>query len=366
MWYKSVARPIFFRMDPETAHNLTFSVAEWMGEFAATRSLCRHLAGAPDPILKTTALGLDFPSPIGTAAGFDKNGRLVRILPELGFGFMEVGSATARRSDGNPKPRMFRLPEDQALINRMGLNNHGAEALAERLGSIGAPSIPLGINVAKTHDPSILGDAALRDYETSVRVLAPHAAYIALNVSCPNTEEGKTFEEPTALNDLLSATTCDKPRLVKFSSDISEANLLPLLEICETHNVAGYIAVNTSTDRSSLRTTPERLTQIGKGGVSGGPLRANALRVLHLIRKNVPASRTVISVGGIFTLEDVIERLTAGANLLQIYTALVYEGPFLASRLNTDLASWLRNQGLTLTTISQRDRTAVPADIGGK
>jgi len=337
-------------MDPETAHNLTFSLAEHLGEYSSTRALARAIAGKSDPRLSTTVLGHSFPSPIGTAAGFDKNGRLIRILPELGFGFMEVGSATANASEGNARPRMFRLPQDQALINRMGLNNHGAAALAEKLRTSPPSAIPLGINVAKTHDPKILGDAALRDYATSVSLLAPHAAYIALNVSCPNTEEGKTFEEPQALRELLDAVGCDVPMLVKFSSDIQERELLPLLEICEDHNVAGYIAVNTSTDRSSLITPAHVLETIGRGGVSGRPLASDAMRVLSVIRANTPAHRTVISVGGISTTEDVLLRLEAGANLVELYTALVYEGPMLVARMNRELSSWLEREGTTLET----------------
>lgn len=350
MWYKSVVRPLFFRMDPETAHNLTFSVAERLGGYTSTRAIARAIAGVPDPRLSTTVLGHSFPSPIGTAAGFDKNGRLIRILPELGFGFMEVGSATANASEGNARPRLFRLPQDQALINRMGLNNHGAAALAQKLSTSPPSAIPLGINVAKTHDPKILGDAALRDYATSVSLLAPHAAYIALNVSCPNTEEGKTFEEPQALRELLDAVRCDAPMLVKFSSDIQDRDLLPLLEICEDHDVAGYIAVNTSIDRSSLITPAHLLESIGRGGLSGAPLRSDAQRVLNVIRQNTPATRTVISVGGISTTEDVLTRLEAGANLVQLYTALVYEGPMLVARMNRELASWLEREGTTLET----------------
>jgi dihydroorotate dehydrogenase len=321
-----------------------------MGAHTLTRSLTRSIAGQTDARLARTVLGHRFPSPIGTAAGFDKNGRLIRILPELGFGFMEVGSATAVASPGNARPRMFRLPQDQALINRMGLNNHGAEALATTLRAAPASSVPIGVNVAKTHDPKILGDAAIRDYATSVRLLAPHAAYIALNVSCPNTEEGKTFEEPQALRELLDAVSTEVPLLVKFSSDIQERDLLPLLEICESHNIAGYIAVNTSTDRSSLITPAHQLETIGRGGLSGKPLRSDAMRVLNVIRENTPAKRTVISVGGISTTEDVLGRLEAGADLVQIYTALVYEGPMLVARMNRELASWLEREGTTLET----------------
>lgn len=350
MWYKSIVRPLLFRLDPETAHDLTFSLAERLGGHSTTRALVRRSAGLPDPRLNTTVLGHPFPSPIGTAAGFDKNGRLIRILPELGFGFMEVGSATAQASAGNARPRMFRLPQDQALINRMGLNNHGAAALAEKLRTSPSSPIPLGVNVAKTHDPKIQGDAALRDYATSVSLLAPHAAYIALNVSCPNTEEGKTFEEPQALRDLLDAVRSDAPILVKFSSDIQERELIPLLDICEEHGVSGYVAVNTSTDRSSLITPVHTLESIGRGGLSGRPLASDAMRVLRAIRAHVPKEKCILSVGGISTAKDVMVRLEAGADLVQIYTAMVYEGPLLVSRLNRELSHWLDREGTTLET----------------
>lgn len=349
MWYKSVARPLLFRMDPENAHELTFSMAERLGNSTLMRRMLRFMAGKPANILSTSHFGVDFPSPIGTAAGFDKNARLTHVLPSLGFGFMEIGSATALPSKGNSKPRLFRLPQDQALINRMGLNNDGAEALAKKLMNVARFDVPLGINIAKTHDPRILGDAAVQDYATSVRLLAPYASYIALNVSCPNTEEGKTFEDLRALKSLLSAIETEKPVLVKFSADITKKALIPLIDICETYGVAGYVAVNTSLDRSSLITPVHKLEVIGKGGLSGRPLKSDATRLLRLIRDHTAPERTIISVGGISTVEDVIERLSSGADLVQLYTALIYEGPMLVARLNRRLADWLHLQGTTLS-----------------
>lgn len=349
MWYKSVARPLLFRMDPENAHELTFSVAERLGDLSMMRTILRSMTGKPAQNLSSSHFGVEFPSPIGTAAGFDKNARLTHVLPSLGFGFMEIGSATALPSQGNPKPRLFRLPQDQALINRMGLNNDGADILAQKLKKESEFEIPLGINIAKTHDPRILGDAAVQDYATSVRLLAPYASYIALNVSCPNTEEGKTFEDLNALNSLLGAIETDKPVLVKFSADITKKALIPLIESCETYGVAGYVAVNTSLDRSSLITPVHKLEGIGKGGLSGKPLKSDATRILRLLRDHSAPERTIISVGGISSVEDVIERLSAGADLVQLYTALIYEGPMLVARLNRELADWLERQGTTLT-----------------
>lgn len=356
MWYKSVARPLLFRMDPENAHELTFSMAERMGRSSMMRSVIRSLAGEPARNLSTSHFGVEFPSPIGTAAGFDKNARLTHVLPSLGYGFMEIGSATALPSKGNPKPRLFRLPQDQALINRMGLNNDGAEALALKLMNQPGFEVPLGINIAKTHDPRILGDAAVQDYATSVRLLAPYSSYIALNVSCPNTEEGKTFEDVNALKSLFGAIETDKPVLVKFSADITKKALIPLIDVCETFGVAGYVAVNTSLDRSSLITPVHKLEVIGKGGLSGRPLKSDATRLLRLIRDHSAPERTIISVGGISTVEDVIERLSAGADLVQLYTALIFEGPMLVAKLNRQLADWLKQQGTTLTEFIRAER----------
>ncbi|MEL6716919.1 MAG: dihydroorotate dehydrogenase 2, partial [Planctomycetota bacterium] len=236
------------------------------------------------------AFGLDFENPIGVAAGLDKNAELVPLWTQIGCGFSEVGSVTARPSDGNPRPRAFRLPLDEALVNRMGLNNQGAARVAERIAALGPKRTrPLAINVAKTHDPAILGDAALDDFAESTQALLPLADVLVLNVSCPNTAEGKTFEDPGALDALLERVMAVReglglgtPVLVKLSpppaADFDPGPVDELIDLSRSRGVAGFVATNTASDRAGLERTPDReVDAIGRGGLSGAPLRARAL-----------------------------------------------------------------------------------------
>jgi dihydroorotate dehydrogenase len=304
--------------------------------------------------LKQDMLGMHFASPIGLAAGFDKNGHLPRAFEALGFGFTEVGSITAQPSPGNSKPRMFRLPLDHALVNRMGLNNDGASVISARLKKNAKPSIPVGINIAKTHDPRILGAAALRDYVGSYTQAVKVADYITVNISCPNTEEGKTFEDPASLQALLVEISNVRktlgahsiPLFVKFSADLPDADLAGLIAVCESNGVDGYVAVNTSSLRVGLSHTEKgTLMGIGKGGLSGPALLERAENTIKRIRNQVPSGRLIIGVGGVDSSEAAIRLLKAGASLLQLYTGLVFEGPRLVSQINTDLSEYLQKHG---------------------
>lgn len=348
MWYHSIAKPVLFGLDPETAHALTFRIGRVMARSDRIRGWMAARYARPDPVLASSYHGRVYPSPIGSAAGFDKNAALVDILPCLGFGHLEVGSVTAMPSAGNPRPRLFRLPADCALINRMGLNNEGAELVARRLAGTVA-QVPLGVNVAKTHDPSILGDRAVRDYAFSVDRVEPVADHIVLNVSCPNTEEGKTFEDPVAFSELLSEVRSSKPLYVKFSPDLSVPDLERLVRIANDAGIKGYVASNTSLDRSGLATSAEELASIGRGGLSGRPIRQASMRLLRILAANVTSDTVLVSVGGIRTIDEVVESFKAGANLIQVYTGLVYEGPMLVHRLNLGLTDRLRQEGATLT-----------------
>jgi dihydroorotate dehydrogenase len=272
-------RPLLFRLDAERAHRLGMQAAS-VG--AHLPRLARSLLAVSDDRLRQRVWGLEFPNPVGLAAGFDKNGRRVDFWGVMGFGFCEIGSVTARPSPGNPRPRAFRLPADRALVNRMGLNNEGAAAVARRLTRLAptARTVPLGINIAKTHDPGILGDAALDDFAHSVRLLAPLADYLALNVSCPNTAEGKTFEDPDALDALLARVMPVRdevaprlPVLVKLSpggaSGDADAGLVDeIVALSAARGVAGYIATNTAADREGLRTDAAPLSGVRCGGLS--------------------------------------------------------------------------------------------------
>ncbi|MFN3595934.1 MAG: quinone-dependent dihydroorotate dehydrogenase [Rubricoccaceae bacterium] len=350
-------RPLLFHLDAETAHGLGMAAA---GLGACAPSLVRRLfAPPPDSRLAQTVFGLRFASPVGLAAGFDKNAVRVPVWAALGFGFAEVGSVTARGGSGNPRPRAFRLPEDGALVNRMGLGNDGAAAIAARLARLRRPpGFVVGVNVAKTHDPALVGEAALEDFRASVRLVLPHADYLALNVSCPNTAEGKTFEEPAALEALLAATLPLRdahaarrvPVLVKLSppgpSGLDAPLVDELVDVCRARGVDGLVATNTATDRAGLATPPARLAAIGRGGLSGRPLAARALALTRHLYRTAGGALPLIGVGGIDSAEAAYARIRAGASLVQLYAGLVYEGPGLPGRIARGLAARLDADGL--------------------
>lgn len=374
-------RPLLFYLDAERAHGLGVGAARLAQ--ATTLAPVAAAYGFEDDRLRQTVLGLDVPNPVGLAAGFDKNARLVDFWAALGFGFVEVGSVTAQASDGNPKPRAFRLEDDRALVNRMGLNNDGAAAVAARLearraearvpesgdGSTGDTGTgdgdtgtgtgphPLGINLAKTHDPAILGEAALEDFRTSYRLLAPHASYVALNVSCPNTREGKTFEEPAAFDALLAMVQAERPDvapdvpvLVKLSPPdtaqvVFDSRLDELVALAEARGVDGFIATNTAADRQGLATPPDRLARIGRGGLSGAPLAPRATRLVRTLYRATDGTRPIVGVGGVDSAEAAYAKIRAGASLVQLYTGLVYEGPGLIKRIKQGLVRLLERDG---------------------
>jgi dihydroorotate dehydrogenase len=347
-----LVRPLLFRLDAETAHHLALQAARLLAQLPSKRP---ESPGS----LRQTVFGLPFENPIGIAAGLDKNAQCVPYWQRIGCGYVEVGSVSADPAPGNPKPRAFRLPRDRALINRMGLNNDGASVISERL-SRGKASreVPLGVNIVKTHRPGLEGDAAIDDFRTSFRIMAPVADYIALNVSCPNTDDGKTFEDPKALNALLDAIFEERstdgtqvPVLVKLSPP-EAAELEPrgrfaeLLAVAEAYPVAGYIATNTSTGRSGLTTDAATLASIGSGGLSGRPLAEQSKTLLKFLYRELSGAKPIISVGGIDSPDEAAERVYLGASLIQVYTGLVYEGPRLIRRLVDGLAQRFEADGL--------------------
>ncbi|MFN1834461.1 quinone-dependent dihydroorotate dehydrogenase [Balneola sp. MJW-20] len=341
MIYKNLVRPLLFNMDAEEAHDLSLEIAHLTNENDFLQFLSSLIYGLDDPSLKRNLMGLTFPNPVGLAAGYDKNGITPYAMQALGFGFVEIGSITAQPSEGNPKPRAFRLPEDESLINRMGLNNQGAAAIVDRLKNYDL-DIPLGVNIAKTNDASIHGDDAIQDYVFSYNKALKTADYITINISCPNTGEGKTFEDPGALKDLLDAVNPSQnetPTLVKFSVDTPKQILEDLITICEDHDLDGYVATNTSSKRIGLKTSPAAVREIGNGGLSGAAIEEASTNMISWIRESVPSDRVIIGVGGIHDEDSARKKIDAGADLLQIYTALVYEGPGLVRRIKSSLLS---------------------------
>lgn len=350
MLYRNLIRPILFSIDPEKAHDLAMDLAKRTNSSWGLQKIARMLFAHEHSKLGQQVLGLNFRNPVGIAAGFDKNGLILKALQSIGFGYIEIGSITARPSLGNARPRMFRLPSDGALINRMGLNNDGADVIIDRLDRSGV-TIPVGINIAKTHDPSIMGDAAISDYIFSFCKAEEKADYIMVNISCPNTAEGITFEQQEPLTDLLHGITSARkhphiPVMVKFSPDLDGSLLESLVGICTDYGIQGFALSNTSTNRNGLHTSRSELDDIGHGGLSGLPLKDRALKLTRTLRELAGKEPVIIGIGGIDSAPNAIERLAGGANLVQIYTGLVFEGPSLPGVINRDLVKYMDNQSM--------------------
>lgn len=348
--YKQIIRPLLFRFPADSIHDSMVSWSSKASRSPVIQSVAKSIYNFQHPSLEQNILGLHFRNPVGLAAGFDKNGTLLPIMESLGIGFVEVGSITAEPSSGNPRPRNFRLEEDYSLINRMGLNNDGAATILKRLENL-SREIPLGINIAKTHNPDIAGEKALEDYRESYRLAKDTADYITINISCPNTREGKTFEDPETLNRLLDSLQAEQdatspPLFIKLSADLSKAQLKELIEICNEHSVSGYVATNTSTLRSGLTTPGHRLEQIGYGGLSGRAIRSRSTEMIRHIYELTNGNRPIIGIGGIFSVDDALEKIKAGADLIQVYTGFIYEGPALIRKINRGLVSYLEKNGM--------------------
>jgi dihydroorotate dehydrogenase len=324
--YERFVRPFLFSLDAERAHRLAIGFLRAASYIEP--ALCALAIFQPTAKPKRT-FGLNFPNPIGLAAGLDKNGVALPAWEALGFGFIEIGTVTAKRQPGNPKPRIFRFPEQQALVNRLGFNNDGADAVAERLYKLRQrgrwPAVPVGINIGKSRVTPL--EDATDDYLYSFRLLRDFADYIALNVSSPNTPGLRELQESPALSELLRAIRGEnsrrrgtKPVLVKIAPDLSSAELEQIIAVCEENDVAGIIAANTTLDHSSIPPSRDQA-----GGLSGAPLREKSTALIRdIVRKSkIP----IIASGGIFDGESAREKLEAGAQLLQIYTGYIYRGP---------------------------------------
>jgi dihydroorotate dehydrogenase len=322
--YETFVRPLLFSLDAEAAHHFTVALLRQASRLDLALRVLKSFQPAPQP---KTLFGLTFPNPIGLAAGLDKNGVALPAWAALGFGFIEIGTVTAKAQPGNPKPRIFRLPEQQALINRLGFNNDGADAIAERLRGLRAskrwPAVPVGVNIGKSRTTPLA--EAVDDYLYSFRLLHDAADYITLNVSSPNTPGLRELQGTGRLSELLHAFRTEpgragKPLLVKISPDLSPGELEAIIGVCKENSVAGIIATNTTLDHSSV---PPQLEQTG--GLSGVPLRQRSTTLVREIaaRSAIP----VIASGGICDGESARQKFHAGAQLIQLYTGLVYRGP---------------------------------------
>jgi dihydroorotate dehydrogenase len=330
-WY-ALARPLIDRLDPETAHRLALK--------ALAAGLVPGDRNADPAILRVRAMGLDFSNPVGLAAGFDKNALVYGAVKALGFGFAEIGGVTPLPQVGNPRPRLFRLEADRAAINRMGFNNDGMDAVAARLAARRDRAFPVGANLASNTESA---DPA-NDFERLVARFAPIADYLTIDVSCPNTKNGRLFQDPARLTDLLARLKVARgaaatPMLVKLASDLGTDEARAIARVTADAGLAGLVVANTSAARPDSLLSPAKAE---RGGLSGRPIFEASTRLLAEVRAEVGPDLVLIGVGGIFTGADVLAKMRAGANLVQLYTALVYEGPPVVARIKRELAELLR------------------------
>ncbi len=344
MLYENWIRPWLFRLDPEGAHEKMTALMAAVQATPLGPRLTQWLCGPSPQGLETEVLGLKFPNPIGLAAGFDKDGCLPRIMGSMGFGFIEIGSVTLRPQPGNPAPRIFRYPQYKALINRLGFNNQGAHAIARRLEGLGPLKIPLGINLGLNKDAPKENAAA--EYAEVFKILKPFGDYFVVNVSSPNTPGLRDLQQSAELKLILKAiqdeNTPRKPVLVKVSPDLSTESLEELVELMLVEKLAsGVIATNTTLSRDTL---PLSLSETA-GGLSGAPLRERSTAVIGRLYRLTQGKLPIIGVGGVFTGADAFEKIQAGANLVQLYTGLIYRGPAAAVRIQEELSAILHQSG---------------------
>ena len=347
-------RPILFRLPAEAAHEFALrSLAIALGSTTARKIVERRFQCGP--LGKLRRFGLEFPNPVGLAAGFDKNGTAAQSLAALGFGFIEVGSVTSEAQPGNPRPRLFRLPRDRALINRAGFNNCGATKLADNIRQH-RPYCVLGVNIGKSRRAAV-PDAA-EDYAASFEAVYDIADYIAINVSSPNTPRLRDLQRPEMLAGLLDrlqrrnrelararSLPSSKPLLLKIAPDLSETEIESIVEVAQHANVSGIIATNTTVRRDGLQTSSEEVKACGDGGLSGAPLANRSNEVIALIHRLTRGTLPIVGVGGVFTANDAWEKICAGASLIQLYTGFIYEGPGVAKRINEGLAEIVKREG---------------------
>lgn len=352
--YSSLIRPVLFRLPAETAHRFALSSLSRALEVGAIRrSVERKYQTIPFGNLKR--FGLTFRNPIGLAAGFDKNGDAADVLAALGFGFIEVGTVTSESQPGNPLPRIFRLPKDRALINRLGFNNCGAKQLVKNLKQH-RPDCVLGVNIGKARNVPV--EKAIPDYLKTFNAVYEVADYIAVNVSSPNTPQLRELQQPNMLHNLLAqlqtrnrelaekqSMSGPRPLLVKIAPDLNDEDIASIVEVAQQTGISGIIATNTTTRRSNLRSSQARIASAGEGGLSGAPLGERANEVIRTIYRRTNGSLPIVGVGGVFTAEDAWEKICSGASLIQLYTGFIYEGPGVARRINEGLRRILSSEG---------------------
>lgn len=343
--YKIFIRPILFLFDPEKVHYFTFSVIRFLCKIPFLAALFRSLYVVENKKLTRTVFGITFKNPVGLAAGFDKNAVLYNELANFGFGFIEIGTVTPKAQAGNPKKRLFRLQEDQGIINRMGFNNEGIVAAIQNLKK-NKGKVIIGGNIGKNTQTT--PENYTKDYASVFKELHPFVDYFVLNVSCPNVGSHAKLNDKEYLIELIRACqqlntefSKQKPIVLKIGPDLNKQQLDEIIEIVATTKIEGVIASNTSTTRSNLKTTKARLDEVGNGGVSGKPIKEQSTQVIQYLSEKSNKAFPIIGVGGIHSAEDALEKINAGASLVQVYTGFIYEGPRLIKNINNAILAKL-------------------------
>lgn len=339
--YRHLIRPLLFRFNAETAHQLTFKMLKLSGRIPLCRNILRLCYKRSHPLLEREVFGIRFPNPVGLAGGLDKNGECYNELSDFGFGFVEIGSLTARPQDGNPKPRLFRVIEDRAIINRMGINNKGVSNAVRNLNG-NRPQVIIAGNIAPNSTSH--GEQVAEDYASAFSILYDYVDMFVINISCPNVEGLTSLQDVSSLSDIMDnllnmRTGFDvyKPILLKLSPDLAHAQIDELLDYCMVSGVDGIVAGNTTRSRDGLSIPQERIDEIGKGGMSGAPLYQKNLEMVRYITQKTAGRLPVIGAGGIMAPGQAQEMLDAGASLVEIYSGFIYEGPGFVERILKEL-----------------------------
>ncbi len=339
--YKLFIRPFLFNFDPEKTHHFTFSLIRVLFKIPGITFLIRSFYSAEDKRLEREVMGLKFKNPVGLAAGFDKNAAIFNQLANFGFGFIEIGTITPKPQGGNPKKRLFRIVQDEGIINRMGFNNIGADEIVKNLKRKDGKII-IGGNIGK--NTGVLSSQITEDYLNCFKTLFNFVDYFVVNVSCPNVGVTAQLQDKSYLIELLNrlqvenkAMLSAKPIVLKIAPDLNENQLNDIIEVITETKIEGVIACNTSTNRNNLKTSEQELTKIGQGGLSGKPITERSTGVIKYLSEKSKKAFTIIGVGGIHSSQDAFEKIEAGADLIQIYTGFIYEGPGLIRKINRRL-----------------------------
>ncbi len=335
--YKSVVRPILFKFQPESVHNFTMNYLSVLQKIPGALCVISTMRSTPKKDLSREVFGIKFPNPVGLAAGLDKNAEAFDSLGAMGFGFVEIGTLTPKPQPGNPLPRLFRVVQDQAVINRMGFNNRGVADAVKRLKKR-KTNVIIGGNIGKNKVTP--NENAGDDYEICFNELHPYVDYFVVNISSPNTPNLRELQDKGPLKELLARLmalnaqkTVQKPILLKIAPDLTDSQLDDIIEIVQETGIAGIVATNTTIAREPLTADPKRIEEIGAGGLSGAPLKKRSTEVIRYISKKTGGKLPIIGVGGIMSADDALEKLEAGASLIQLYSGFIYEGPGLIRQI---------------------------------